>query len=69
MVKVIFSNNTVLIIILERLVSNNLIDLNCEAPPPPAPHPTHNYVNDYVIGNKNHNSQTRDVFDMRTLLI
>lgn len=53
--------------ILERLVSNNLIDLNCEAPPPPVPHPAHNYVNDFVVGNKNHNSQPRDVFDMRML--
>ncbi|XP_060867330.1 SHC-transforming protein 1 [Metopolophium dirhodum] len=49
----------------ERLVSNNLIDLNCEAPPPPVPHPAHNYVNDFVVGNKNHNSQPRDVFDMQ----
>jgi len=55
-----------LIVVIERLVSNNLIDLNCEAPPPP---PTHNYVNDFVVGNKNHNSQLRDVFDMRMLLV
>lgn len=58
-------SNIVYIFILERLVSNNLIDLNCEAPPPLIPPIVHNYVNDFVVGNKNHNSQPRDVFDMR----
>lgn len=62
------SNTVYYILIIERLVSNNLIDLNCEAPPPPTPHIAHNYVNDFVVGNKNHNSQPRDVFDMRMLL-
>lgn len=64
-----FKNNIALTVILERIPSTNLIDLNCEAPPPPAPLPAHNYVNDFVVGNKNYNSQPRDVFDMRTLLI
>lgn len=42
-------------------VSSNLIDLNCEAPPPPVPAPRreHDYVNDIVINNN------RDVFDMQ----
>lgn len=61
--------NTAYILILERLASNNLIDLNCEAPPPPAQNLAHNYVNDFVVGNKNQNCQQHDVFDMRMLLL
>lgn len=47
-------------------MSNNLIDFEA---PPPAPHPTHNYVNDYLVGgSKNNRCPPRDVFDMRMLL-
>lgn len=44
------------------IVSSNLIDLNCEAPPPPVPAPRreHDYVNDIVLPMNN-----RDVFDMQ----
>jgi len=44
----------------ERLVSTNLIDLNCDIIGPP--HRTHDYVNDIVINN---NRSPRDVFDMQ----
>lgn len=47
--------------ILERHLSNNLIDFDT-----PAPH--HNYANDFVVGSKDHKFSARDVFDMRMLL-
>ncbi|KAL1462271.1 hypothetical protein WDU94_014120 [Cyamophila willieti] len=43
----------------ERIPSTNLIDLNCEAPPPPSQSRSHEYVNDIVT------RQPRDVFDMQ----
>ncbi|XP_054277819.1 SHC-transforming protein 1-like [Macrosteles quadrilineatus] len=43
----------------ERLVSTNLIDLNCDIIGPPTR--THDYVNDIVINNRS----PRDVFDMQ----